>query len=199
MMTMNPPSTAHGTTPGSCGGDLPGGEILCTTLNDGAIALVRVVGRGSHLNAASFKKFADVIQDAGGAHKFVLDLDPCETLDSTFLGVLAAVALRQKAGGDGSLIVLNVNSHVQRILKTMGLIHVLDVRENSTSDCPDMSGADQALRPVEEEAMSRVDQICLRLQAHKDLAELDPENKGRFESVITYLEHSLEREKAKKS
>ncbi len=202
MVTMNPVSPQHGYSPSSdpngSGGN-PESEISCATVGDGEIALVRITGRGSHLNVSGFKKFAELIQDSGGVHKFVLDLDPCETMDSTFLGVLASVALRQKASGAGSLIVLNANAHVQRILKTMGLIHVLDMRDVAKGTCPDVARAEGELRPAEAPAMSRLEQICVTLQAHKDLAELDPENRVRFENVITYLEHSLAREKAKAS
>lgn len=199
MMTMKPLPQVHsasGNDP-NCSGGFPDSEILCALVSGGEIALVRIVGRGSHMNVAGFKAFSEKIQGMSGVHKFVLDLDPCETMDSTFLGVLASVALRQKSSGCGSLIVLNANTHVQRILKTMGLIHVLDLRQTNGVACKDFVDSEGALRPAESPEMSRLDQICVRLQAHRDLADLDPENRVRFESVISFLEHSLEREKAK--
>ncbi len=64
-------------------------DVYCAVLDDDDIAVVRVVGRGTFQNSVPVKQLADLLQKGGHPRKFVLDVSQCETLDSTFLGVLA--------------------------------------------------------------------------------------------------------------
>ena len=97
-------------------------------MGDGVI-VIRVVGRGSFANSVEFKRLTDHFAERlGGASRFVLDLGQCATMDSTFMGVLASVGLRQRRDSDELMVLVNVNPQNVRLLQTLGLSHFLNVR-----------------------------------------------------------------------
>jgi anti-anti-sigma factor len=168
-------------------------QILCGLTGDGRIALVRIRGRGCSQIAPQFSRFAESLGMAHTPRQFVFDLAECEMMDSTFLGVLASVAATQQATGAGLLVCVNTRPHMRKILDTVGLSHLMEVRDELPAHLQALDDAEVA--PVAGGECSRVEQICLCLQAHRNLADLGEENRVRFQPVIEYLEQSLEREK----
>lgn len=170
----------------------PSRSILCAVLDEGKIALVRVLGRGNFSNSMPLKRFAShVMALRATGQKFVVDLHHCETMDSTFMGVMAGVciSLRQKDGG--RVILVNVNDHCRRLLKNLGLMHLLEIRDS----CDEVFNCSEAeFKSVIGEETDKVDQICLTLQAHKNLIKVDGANEVRFQAVIEYLEKALQDE-----
>ena len=65
---------------------------------NGPAVWVKVEGKGSFLNSGNFKEFARQMVERG-YREFVVDLDKCAMLDSTFMGTMAGVALRLKELG----------------------------------------------------------------------------------------------------
>lgn len=172
-------------------------EIYCSATDDGAIAMVRVVGKGTSANAPALRQFSEAIFARPGQHQFVLDLALCEMMDSTFLGTLAEMGLRQQKSGAGRLVALNCGEHVMRILKTMGLVHVLDVRADAVGHEQTLASNEANLRPAAQDEQSRLESICMVLRAHRNLADLAEDNVSRFRPVIEFLEESYAKEKAR--
>ena len=169
----------------------PDTDIRCAVLEDDDIAVVRVFGRGSFLNSVPFKRFADHLQTQGHPRQFLVDLAQCETMDSTFMGVLASVSIAQTKSGREKLLVANANDHVRRLLKTLGLTHLLSIHDGDHADRA-ISKAEEHLQAPSSGPVSRLDQILHTLEAHKTLVRIDDENELRFQSVIHYLEKSLQ-------
>jgi len=177
-------------------GDRADKSILCAVLDDGRTAIVRVVGRGNFMNSVSLKKFADHLAARGKPARFVLDLAQCETMDSTFMGILASVSIAQERGGRERVTVANPNEHVMKLLKTLGLMRLLDVREPGRDTVAElMDRARETMAPVDASEVSHSEQISHTLSAHKALVPLNDGNEERFQSVIHYLEKSLEGER----
>src|SRR2546422_10944726 len=63
---------------------------------------VKVEGKGSFLNSGNLKEFARQMVERG-YREFVVDLDKCAMLDSTFMGTMAGGELRLKELGQGHL------------------------------------------------------------------------------------------------
>jgi anti-anti-sigma regulatory factor len=171
----------------------PEKEVLCALLDQEDIAVARIQGRGNFLNSVPFKKFADDLQATGHPAEFIVDMGACETLDSTFMGVLASVSLAQVRSGRPKVVVANANAHIRKLLKTLGLTSLLSIHEdegNATSS-KIVEAAESQLAPATSDPVSRVDQICHTLEAHRALANLGDENEVRFQSVIQILEQSL--------
>lgn len=169
----------------------PAKSLLCAVLDNGDIALVRVVGRGNFSNSVPFKNFAAKLQATGKDLKFVIDLQNCDSMDSTFMGVLAGICLTQLKGGLNKVIVVNANDHCKRLLKNLGLTHLLELR---TGPLAEVERAEDVFAPAKETQANRIDQICMMLEAHKELVRLDSKNEVQFQAVIEYLEKSLQDE-----
>lgn len=171
-------------------------EVLCAVLPDEDIAVVRVVGRGNFANSMPLKSFTDHLHKEGRPQEFILDLSQCETLDSTFMGTVACISLNQSRGGRRKAIVLNASEHVRRLLKTLGLTALVEMRDSSPVDTQHIQKADGTWSHADGQDLSRLEQIVHTLEAHKTLVKIDEENEVRFQSVIHYLEQSLKNAEA---
>src|ERR1700722_1166259 len=96
------------------------------------LGFVKVVGRGSFQNSGCLKAFYQQLLKEG-VSRFVVDLDACTYLDSTFLGILLGLGLKLKDAGNGLLHVLNASPRNLELLTNLGLdrlIHIEGVGGN---------------------------------------------------------------------
>ncbi len=167
--------------------------IQCATIEQCGVALVRVVGRGTFLNSVPVSQFADYLQNQEERRwRFVVDLSECPTMDSTFMGTLAKITLRQTQQLGTKLAVCNANEHNRRLLKTLGLSHVMDLRQKTPEE---LKRQPVDLRPAETIPVTRLDRILHMIECHEKLIDLDTENEVRFSNVLKYLRQSLDEEK----
>lgn len=160
---------------------------------DGKVAVLRLVGRCSFQNSACLDKASQICESEIGPCSFVLDLDRCEYMDSTFLGTLAGIALRQRRSGHGNLIAVNVPPPIRRTMSLLGLTHVLDIRERRPEASPDQ---EVEIHEGDKVEMPRTEQVARMIEAHRRLIELDSGNEVRFKDVLKYLGESLDRVRA---
>ena len=165
-------------------------QILYACPSDDVIVF-RIQGRGTFLNSAPFKSIIQTMQARNPQTTFILDMRECESMDSTFMGVLAGVGLAQRREKRPNLTLVNVSDRVRKLLTTLGLAHFLDIRSSIPEKTPlPEIDAFQQTDPVQA---NREDQILHMIQAHQDLVHLDSSNKIRFENVLKYLSDSLEK------
>lgn len=154
-------------------------------------AWVKVEGRGSFQNSSGLKEFVkQMIQR--GFREFVVDLQDCEQMDSTFMGTLAGVALRLRELGQGSLRATNVNERNSDLLSSLGLDQLFTVESlgsiaAETEPLPD----DDALRVAEPKALEAEAQKQAVLEAHEALVEADRANAVKFKDVLEFLRNEL--------
>jgi len=160
---------------------------------EGKVAVLRVIGRCSFQNSASLEKAAEICEREIGPCSFVLDLDLCEYMDSTFLGAVAGIALRQRRAQRGNLIAVNVPPSIRRTMSLLGLTHVLEIHERLPEGQMDQ---EVEVRESDKEQMSRAEQVAHMIQAHRRLIEVDSGNEVRFKDVLKYLDESLARARA---
>src|SRR5437660_1375941 len=92
-------------------------------------AFVKIPGRANFTSSVDFKTLVTELRARGVDH-YVLDLGECVTMDSTFLGVLAGIALRQVDGkekNDGEklrLDLLNPNPRIADLLDNLGVMEL---------------------------------------------------------------------------
>lgn len=168
-------------------------SVQCAVLDGGDVAIVRLNGRGSFLNSMPFKQFADQLAKHSHPREFIVDLAECETMDSTFLGVLAAISIAQERAGRPRVVVLNASDHVVRLLKTLGLLRLVDT-EGGAGNQAAARAMDSDFKPAAESGATRDERVSHALEAHRLLCEVETENKARFQSVIQSLEDSLKKE-----
>jgi len=155
---------------------------------NGPAVWVRVEGKGNFLNSGNLKEFAQEMVNRG-YREFVFDLEHCAMMDSTFMGTMAAVALRLKELGQGHLQVVHCGERSHELLSGLGLDQIFDIHTNGAvaPQCKEMknnatSGSGQVEKQDRSETM---------LQAHEALCEAAPENLSRFKDVLDYLKQDL--------
>lgn len=141
---------------------------------------IRVDGRGSFENAPCLKDFVRRMISKGHSD-FIVDLEPCDTMDSTFMGILASIAFRLRELGDGTLHVVRANKRNYELLEGLGLDHLFPVEPDPASPPPPSLHATGDFHAGEETPKTTI------LQAHQALVEADPRNAIRFQDVIEYL------------
>jgi anti-sigma B factor antagonist len=160
-------------------------------------AFVKVPGRANFATSVEFKTLISELR-ATGVNHFVLDLGECVTMDSTFLGVLAGLALRNSDGkeidADGQklkLDLLNPNARVADLLDNLGVVHLFNVIQQPDNPCTAIFEpvAADGLTPSKEE-LSR---NCL--EAHELLMRINPDNIPKFKEVTKFLAEDLRRMK----
>ncbi len=154
----------------------------------GKAVCVKVKGKGSFQNSPALKEFAREMFERG--HRaFLIDLEECPVMDSTFMGTLAGLALRLREVGSGSLLVFNVNERNADLLRNLGLNNLFAVE--SKADSTDQTGAAADSTLSSESNLSRLDHAACMIEAHEALVDADPENFARFKDVLEYLKQDL--------
>ncbi|MBL9190608.1 MAG: STAS domain-containing protein [Opitutaceae bacterium] len=144
--------------------------------------LVRIEGRASFQNCGGLRDFITTMT-AEGRRRFVLDLQECASMDSTFLGVLAGAALSlRKFGPEASLVVARASPRHVELMRSLGL-HRLLVIAPPESALPAAGSA----TVLETKRPGEVDGARLVLEAHENLVSADEANRAKFEDVLSFL------------
>jgi len=145
---------------------------------------VKVEGKGSFLNSGNFKEFARRMVERG-YREFVVDLDKCIMLDSTFMGTMAGVALRLKELGQGHLRVVHCGHRSHELLSGLGLDQLFTIQDNGANapQCELLDNQSKAETSDEKKAEQKKEM----LDAHEALCEAAAENIPRFKDVLEYL------------
>lgn len=158
---------------------------------NGPTVWVRVEGKGSFLNSGNLKEFAQEMVNRG-YREFVIDLQDCVMMDSTFMGTMAGVALRLKELGHGHLHVVHCGVRSRELLSGLGLDQIFSIQSNGTlaPACQDL-GAPAQPDPAET---AKKEQAQTMLEAHEALCQASPDNLLRFKDVLDYLKQDLHHE-----
>src|SRR5947209_3994004 len=135
---------------------------------NGSTAVIKVTGRASFTLSVDFKRLVTELRDRG-YQRFVIELSECVTMDSTFLGVLAGMALSVNNGSGPCLKLLNANQRVIDLFENLGIAHLFS----------NMQGSEE------------VSGTCL--EAHETLIACNPENLSKFKEVTQFLAEDLRR------
>ncbi len=158
----------------------------------GQLFWIRVEGKGSFQNSVQVKHCFQTMIEKGERH-FVVDLERCPIMDSTFLGTLTGAALNLRDSGSGEVSVLNANSRNQQLLTSLGLDHILDVDHDGTKYCSERKQVSSELSNCADEIppCPKEEQVAQVLAAHEALTQANAENAARFRDVIEFLEQEL--------
>jgi len=154
--------------------------------------VVRLEGRACFTNSACLQDFFTEMVGQGKLH-FVVDFQHCASMDSTFLGVLAGLALElRRRNPPGTLVVSRVGRRNLELLRNLGLHRLLTV------DAGDAAPGDARAPTALECAADRsdVEHARLVLEAHENLIAADPANQGKFQDVMAFLRRRVEQRPA---
>ena len=161
---------------------------------NGPAVWVRVEGKGNFLNSGSLKEFAQEMVNRG-YREFVIDLEHCAMMDSTFMGTMAAVALRLRELGQGHLHVVHCGERSRDLLSGLGLDQIFDIHANGAV-APECEQMKEDAHDVA--AAAKRERTETMLEAHEALCQAAPENVSRFKDVLDYLKQDLHRTPAGK-
>ena len=167
--------------------------VRCSRVGD--VLWIRVEGKGSFQNSGGLKEYLEHLIDAGESKPFVVDLDECPVMDSTFMGVLTGLANKiREAGTGGAVEVINANVRNRQLLRNLGLDHILDVNDDPKSRASErkLVTAGVATERIES-TLSREAQAEHILEAHQALGEANPENIPRFKDVVKFFQEDLDK------
>lgn len=152
-----------------------------------ALGFIKVVGRGSFQNSGCLKAFyQQLLKD--GVHRFVVDLEACTYLDSTFLGILLGLGLKLKEGGNGLLHILNASPRNLELLRNLGLDRLINI---DAAPVPLNGITEKTLEEMACPTPTRQEAAPTILEAHEALMEFDPRNVPKFKDVVEFLREDL--------
>lgn len=152
---------------------------------------VRVKGKGSFATSPPLKSFIERNMDSGET-RFVIDLEACPAMDSTFMGTLAGVAMRLSRGVGGRLQLNGVCERNRQSLQDLGLDALIDIDPKDTEWRDHVDKIRNDLEPLATEA--DVSDAAHVLEAHQRLCEANEENVQKFATVLDVLERETHRD-----
>jgi len=159
----------------------------------GKLACIRIVGRANFTASIDFKALVNELCRQGYTC-YILDLTECMLMDSTFLGVMAGLALKLREpayrnGHENMIELLNPNARNLESLDSLGVMHLFKI-VNGTDRLP-AELTEQATPPAMTPSREEVTSNCL--EAHKLLMELCPTNVSKFKEVTQFLSENLKK------
>jgi anti-anti-sigma regulatory factor len=151
--------------------------------------IVRVLGRACFLNSAPVKAlFEQLMKD--GRRRFIVDFKACTGMDSTFLGILAGLAIQlMRAEEKGSVVLTRLGARNTELIKNLGLHRLMLLDEGEAT-----GGEGDFVQVPAGMPLSELENARMVLNAHENLVELDESNQSKFQDVISFLKNQVESE-----
>jgi anti-anti-sigma regulatory factor len=165
----------------------PNSANLMVAVADHA-ACVKINGRADFTSSVDLKKLITELWQRG-YNRFTFELCDCVTMDSTFLGMLAGIALKFIDAGNPQatpLELINPCPRIVEVLENLGVAHLFRIT----------SGPNQAnghFEPLAKCGETRTEIARTCLEAHQTLMEIKPENVRKFKDVAQFLAEDLKR------
>ena len=149
--------------------------------------VVRIDGRACFQNSPGLRDFfGEMLKQ--GKPRFVLDFQQCGSMDSTFLGVLAGVALElRKKSPAGSLVLARVGQRNLELIRNLGLHRLLIVDAGQPT-----ANFENCRDPLQCKNHTEVENARHVLEAHENLVSADESNRSKFQDVLAFLRNRVE-------
>ncbi len=149
----------------------------------GRAIYAHVQGLGNFSNALMFEEFCEAELQQGSDY-FVIDLEECLGMDSTFMGVLAGLSTHFPPGRS-PIVVLNASEKNRQLLDDLGLSKLITVREKR-DQIPALE-----LQPLASDTLSARERAERIRRAHQQLIDTDSRNAAKFGPVMQLLKREL--------
>ena len=154
-------------------------------------AFVKPVGRATFKLAPALKRFS-VSVISKGCRTLQFDMSECTTLDSTFMGVLAGIAMWPLGGTEKIRITLwGLSARTHSMLATLGLERIITCHELDETAEPALV-SENGVQEMKHVA-SKGETLETMRTAHQNLVRVDGGNAARFCDVLTYLDQEIKR------
>jgi len=161
----------------------------------GQTALIRVKGRGTFTVSSDVKGFA-LAMIAQDVSRIIFDMGDCIGLDSTFMGIMAGLAIRlRQANPKAEMIAVNLSSKTAHLLRTLGLDRLVTpyITGETPGDILDLIARCESFNQLPRSQKDAKTSAEMVLQAHEDLVKANPENFSKFKDVLQYLRDDVDK------
>ncbi len=148
---------------------------------------IKLVGDIKYSYSNNFSNFIDCVFSSIENHEILIDLTETKYIDSTNLGLLAKIARLQRRKNNKKVTIICNQPNIINILESMGFDMVFILVKNIAVDYNECKEI-QAIPDLNDRETAK-----LMLEAHKELAELNENNRQTFKDVINFLEDDLSR------
>jgi anti-sigma B factor antagonist len=145
----------------------------------GQAVYVRINGPGNMKICPTLQDFARRMF-VEGYRKFIVDLEDCTTMDSTFMGTLVEISSLAPPRTE-SLMIINPREHCEGLLEGLGLDNVLRIKREK-AELPEVE-----LEPLPEYAVTPTERMKLIRKAHENLVGVDQRNEETFGPFLRQL------------
>jgi len=152
---------------------------------DGDCCHVVLKGRITYANSRGLDEFIDSVSADPRVADIVVDLSEASYLDSTVLGLLAALATGLSAKNCRRAVLISTNEDVTILLTSIGFDSVFSI----VGEPGDRTLED--LQPVAETVTDTRPSVHVLLKAHRALMDLSEENRDKFRNVVKCLEQEV--------
>ncbi len=158
-------------------------EDLQITELDGGFS-VTVCGRANFDYAVPLRELSGKLT----AEKWLqIDLENCEAMDSTFMGVLTMLALKMRKNGS-QVMLISASDVLLKLLRDLGVAKLFKVVENPENRAAE--GAAVAVNCSNADMLTTAKTVA---EAHRTLVEADQSNAEKFKQVIEFADQDVER------
>lgn len=149
---------------------------------------VRVKVKGTFTASPLMKSYVETRINEGKT-RFVIDLEQCPAMDSTFMGTLAGLAMKLAKLSGGQLQLAGVSDRNEQSLGDLGLDAVMEINPEDAEWSAQVEKVRSSLQPLEDK---RDDSDAGHvLEAHRLLCEANESNMEKFATVLDVLEKEL--------
>lgn len=155
-------------------------------------ACVRVIGRANFACSPGFERAVNELIQIHPA-RLIMDLEQCQLMDSTFLGVLSSGAERfcQEVPDHHCIELSNPNERVMGLIESLG-VSSLFCRQTGELSLPE----DVRAKRLDLQHTTKIQLKETSLAAHEQLMQVNPANKARFAELTRTLKEDLDKLKA---
>jgi len=138
-------------------------------------------------SSIDFKNLVSQLWDKG-VNRFCVELSQCVTMDSTFLGILAALGSRAiESEGTHVIELVNPNARILETLETLGISHLFKTFHSTEIHNTEFNPAEPAPQA------SRAEITRTSLEAHQTLMDINPANIPKFKDVAQFLAEDMKK------
>lgn len=165
-------------------------SIFVGCLDD--VALVRIEGIATKETSCAVRQYlADSFEH--GLRKFIVDLEQCRLIDSTFIGILTGLAgnIAEEGKTKGGVKVIHSNERNTRSICKLGLDNLIEIEREGDicSETYDSDRLDLLEDPGFHDKEEKTDMI---IKAHEDLCSANKANYDEFGDVLHFLKKDLD-------
>ena len=161
-------------------------SIFVGALDD--VAWIRIEGIATKDTSCGIRGYlSDLLDD--GLQNFVIDLEECRLIDSTFIGILSGLAGKLV---NGEVKVIHSNERNEKSICKLGLNQLITI-ERGGLEAEDEEKARACLDLLDAPVEEKNDKASIILQAHEDLCAANEKNVEQFGDVLDFLRKDLKK------